>query len=68
MTVTPRFSLKHFEVFTPLTQNEISGFNAGIGFRAGGFFIGSGSVITAVIDDSKEADVYVGFRFGIGKS
>lgn len=68
LTVTPRFSLKHFEVFSPLTQNEISGFNAGIGFRAGGFFIGSGSVITAVIDDSKEADVYIGFRFGIGKS
>lgn len=68
LTVTPRFSLEHFEVFTPLTQNEISGFNAGIGFRAGGFFIGSGSVITALLNDSKEADVYVGFRFGIGKS
>lgn len=68
LTVTPRFSLEHFEVFTPLTQNEISGFNAGVGFRAGGFFIGSGSVITALINDSKEADVYVGFRFGIGSN
>jgi hypothetical protein len=60
--------LEHFEVFTPLTQNEISGFNAGVGFRAGGFFIGSGSVITALINDSKEADIYAGFRFGIGKN
>jgi hypothetical protein len=68
LTVTPRFSLKNFEVFSPITQNEISGFNAGIGFRVGGIFIGSGSLITAVIDDSKEADVYIGFRFGIGKS
>lgn len=68
ITVTPRFSLKHFEVFTPLTQNEISGFNAGLGFRAGGFFMGSGSVFNAVFGDSKEADLYIGFRFGIGKS
>lgn len=67
-TVTPRFSLKHFEVFSPWTQNEISGFNGGIGFRAGGFFIGSGSVITTLINDSKHADFYFGFRFGIGKS
>ena len=68
LTVTPRFSLENFEVFTPLTQNEISGFNAGLGIRAGGFFIGSGSVLSAIISDSKEADVYIGFRFGIGKS
>ncbi|WP_188360852.1 hypothetical protein [Flavobacterium orientale] len=67
-TVTPRFSLKNFEVFSPWTQNEISGFNGGIGFRAGGFFVGSGSVITTLINDSKHADFYFGFRFGIGKS
>lgn len=68
LTVTPRFSLKHFEVYSPLSQNEISGFNAGLGFRVYGFFIGSGSVITALINDSKQADFYLGFRFGIGKS
>lgn len=68
LTLTPRFSLKHFEVFSPWTQNEISGLNGGIGFRAGGFFVGSGSVITSLINDSKHADFYLGFRLGIGKS
>ncbi|UPQ79412.1 hypothetical protein M0M57_00900 [Flavobacterium azooxidireducens] len=68
VTLTPRFSLKNFEVFAPLSQTEIAGFNAGIGFRAYGFFIGSGSAFTALINDSKQADFYFGFRFGFGKS
>jgi hypothetical protein len=68
VTLTPRFSLKHFEVFVPLSQTEIAGFNAGIGFRVYGFFIGSGSAFTALINDSKQADFYFGYRFGLGKS
>lgn len=68
ITLTPRFSLKHFEVFAPLSQTEIAGFNAGIGFRIYGFFIGSGSAFTALINDSKQADFYFGYRFGLGKS
>lgn len=68
LTLTPRFSLKNFEVFAPLSQTEIAGFNAGIGFRLYGFFIGSGSAFTALINDSKQADFYFGYRFGLGKS
>lgn len=68
VTLTPRFSLKNFEVFAPLSQTEIAGFNAGIGFRVYGFFIGSGSAFTALINDSKQADFYFGYRFGLGKS
>ncbi|HBI00066.1 MAG TPA: hypothetical protein PLL09_02225 [Flavobacterium sp.] len=68
VTLTPRFSLKNFEVFAPLSQTEIAGFNAGIGFRLYGFFIGSGSAFTALINDSKQADFYFGYRFGLGKS
>ena len=66
-TLTPRFSLKHFEIFTPLSQTEIAGFNAGFGLRAYGFFIGSGSVFTALLNDSKQADFYFGYRLGLGK-
>jgi hypothetical protein len=68
LAVTPRFSLKNFELFSPLSQNEISGFNAGFGMRAWGFFLGSGSVFTALINDSKQADIFFGYRLGIGKS
>jgi hypothetical protein len=68
MTLTPRFALKNFEVFAPLSQTEIAGFNAGIGFRVYGFFVGSGSAVTALLNDSKQADFYIGYRLGLGKS
>lgn len=64
ITLTPRFSGENYEIFIPLSDNEISGFAGGFGFRLGGFFMGSGSILTAVIDDTKQADVYLGFRIG----
>lgn len=64
ITLTPRFSGESYEIFVPLSDNEISGFTGGFGFRLGGFFMGSGSILTAVIDDTKQADVYLGFRIG----
>ncbi|GGB66790.1 hypothetical protein GCM10007424_03470 [Flavobacterium suaedae] len=66
VSVTPRYSTNFFEVYAPLANNEISGFTAGLGVRLGGFFIGSGSGISMLLDsDSKQADLYFGFRFGI---
>jgi hypothetical protein len=65
LSLTPRYTTNSFEVYAPLSNNEISGFTAGIGFRIGVFYLGSGSVITAAITDSKQADLYFGFRFGL---
>lgn len=62
-TVTPRLNLGFFETYIPFTNSDVSGFNTGIGFRLGGFYIGSGSVITALLNDSKQADIYTGFRW-----
>lgn len=64
ITLTPRFSGENYEIYVPLSDNEISGFTGGFGFRVGGFFMGSGSILTALIDDTKQADVYLGFRIG----
>lgn len=64
ITVIPRFTTGYFEVFTPLSKSEISGFNGGFGMRIGGFYLGSSSIITALISDSKQADIYTGFRWG----
>lgn len=64
-SVTPRYSLEQFEVYAPLASNEISGFTAGVGVRAGGFFIGSSSIATALINDGEQADIYLGFRLGL---
>lgn len=65
ITVTPRVNLGLFEAYIPLTDSEISGFNAGFGFRVGGFYIGSGSIITSTLNqkNGKQADVYTGFRW-----
>lgn len=63
-SVTPRISLGIFEAYIPVSFNEISGTTGGFGFRLGGFFLGSNSIITALTSDSKQADIYTGFRFG----
>ncbi len=65
ITITPRFTTGFFEVFAPFSNTEISGFSSGVGFRIGGFSLGSSSVITALAsDNSKQADIYTGFRWG----
>ncbi len=64
-SLTPRYLLNNLEFYIPLSVNEISGFSAGVGFRAYGFFIGSSSVITALANDSKQADAYIGYSFSL---
>lgn len=64
VSLTPRYSTGFFEAYVPLSHNEIAGFTAGIGFRLGGFFIGSGSLLSAAVNDTNQADFYTGFRFG----
>ncbi len=61
-TITPRLTSRDYEIYVPISSNEISGFATGFGLRLGGFFLGSGSIITAAMDDTKQADIYVGFR------
>ncbi|MXN89946.1 hypothetical protein GR160_01790 [Flavobacterium sp. Sd200] len=64
-TITPRYSASFFEAYVPLSVSDIAGFTAGLGFRLGGFFIGSGSILSAGVSDTQQADFYMGFRFGI---
>ena len=65
MSITPRFSLKNFEMFSPWAKNEISGTTGGFGLRFYGFYLGSSSIITAVTSDTKQADFYMGYRLGL---
>jgi hypothetical protein len=62
-TVTPRFYTNFIEIFAPQSTNSISGFNSGFGFRLGGFYIGSNSVVTALLANKQQADIYTGFRW-----
>ena len=63
-SITPRVNLGFFEGYIPVTFHEISGTNVGIGFRLGGFYLGTSSMITALINDNKQGDLYFGFRWG----
>jgi hypothetical protein len=61
-SITPRFSLKNFELYSTWAKNEISGTTGGLGFRFYGFYLGSSSIVTALTSDTKQADVYLGYR------
>ena len=62
-SIIPRINLGFFEAYIPFSNNEISGANTGVGFRLGGFYLGSGSVVSALINDSKQIDFNMGFRW-----
>ncbi len=62
-SVTPRINLGFFESYMPISNNDISGTSVGLGFRLGGFYIGSSAILTALTSDSKQADLYTGFRW-----
>ncbi|MDI9257261.1 hypothetical protein [Flavobacterium sedimenticola] len=62
-SITPRVNLGFFEGYVPVTFHEISGTNIGLGFRLGGFYLGTSSMISALLSDSKQGDIYTGFRW-----
>ncbi len=69
VSLTPRYETKWFSAYLPLNYMDYRGFQAGVGFRAGPLFVGSGSVITNLIsDESKGFDVHVGLKIPIYKS
>ena len=63
-TITPRYEGKYFGAYIPLNMNSMTGFNAGIAFRAGPLFFGSGSLLTCLLGTSRQADFYFGLHFG----
>lgn len=69
VSLTPRYETKWFSAYLPLNYMDYRGFQAGVGFRVGPLFVGSGSAITNLIsDESKGFDVHVGLKIPIYKS
>ena len=64
VALTPRYENKIFGAYLPISYNELSGFNAGLSLRVGPLFFGSGSIVNAALDNSKQADFFFGVRFG----
>ncbi|PIE50061.1 MAG: flagellar motor protein MotB [Flavobacteriales bacterium] len=65
--LTPRFESKLFSAYIPMGLYEYSGFQAGFGLRAGPLYVGSGSVITNLIGETKGADFYFGLKIPLYK-
>ncbi|HEY1112751.1 MAG TPA: DUF5723 family protein [Chitinophagaceae bacterium] len=63
-TLTPRYEGRGFGLYVPVSHSGLTGLNMGTSLRLGPLFIGSGSVLTALLGNSKQADVHVGLRFG----
>ncbi len=64
-SIVPRYESPKVSLMVPLNYNQLTHFNAGIAVRLGPLFIGSGSIITALIQDSRQADLHVGLHLGI---
>jgi hypothetical protein len=63
-TLTPRYEGRAIGVYLPVNHNSLTNFNAGLSLRAGPLFLGSGSVLSAMLGGSKQVDFHVGLRFG----
>ncbi|NIG53214.1 DUF5723 family protein [Chitinophaga sp. Cy-1792] len=63
-SITPRYDGRIFGFFLPLSYNQISKFNAGASFRVGPLYVGSGTVLSALLGSSRQVDGFVGIRFG----
>ena len=63
VSITPRVNLGFFETYVPISNNQISGTTVGFGFRLGGFYLGSNSIVSSMTSNGKQADFYTGFRW-----
>lgn len=64
VNLIPRYERRRFGVYLPLSYNALTKVNAGASLRLGPLFLGSGSVLTALLGNSKQADIFLGIRFG----
>ena len=66
-TLTPRYETKIFGAYLPLSYNALTGTNVGVALRVGPLYLGSGSIISALIGHTKEPNVFLGIHIGFLK-
>lgn len=67
ITITPRYEGKGLGVYLPVNYNSLSKLSIGTTLRLGPLYIGSGSILSALLTQSKQADIHAGFHIGILK-
>lgn len=65
ITLTPRYEGRRIGLYVPIGYNGLTKLNAGMALRLGSLFVGSGSALTALLGNSKQADAYMGLRVGL---
>jgi Family of unknown function (DUF5723) len=61
--VIPRMEGKAFGVYSPIGIYQYTGFNWGLGFKAGPIHIGSSTILTNLVSSrTKRVDIYIGLK------
>ena len=66
-TITPRYEGRGLGLYIPVNYNSLSKLAIGTTLRLGPVYVGSGSILSALFSQSKQADINVGFHIGILK-
>lgn len=65
ISLTPRFEKKYFGFFLPISYSNITKVNMGTVLKLGPVFVGSGTILSNVMGNSKGVDVFAGISFGM---
>lgn len=65
ISLTPRYEAKWLSIYTPISYLEYSGLQAGFGFRVGPLFVGSGSIVSALLSETRAIDGHLGLKIPI---
>jgi outer membrane protein OmpA-like peptidoglycan-associated protein len=65
VSLTPRYEVKWLSLYAPISYLEYSGLQAGFGFRVGPLFVGSGSIVSALLSETKAVDAHLGLKIPI---
>ncbi|MFM7671902.1 MAG: DUF5723 family protein [Bacteroidota bacterium] len=66
-TITPRYEGKGVGLYVPINYNPLTQLTMGTTLRLGPVFVGSGSILSALFSQSKQADVHIGMHIGVLK-
>lgn len=65
ISLTPRLETAWLSIYSPLSFMQEIGVLWGVGLRAGPFYVGSGSILTSLLSESKSLDAYAGVKVPI---
>lgn len=67
LMLTPRYEGKGIGLYLPVTYNTLTQLTMGATLRLGPLFVGSGSILSALLSNSRQADFNLGLHIGVLK-